>query len=832
MDLVTLEAEKAHRRFEKRTDRAIKQAGYGATDGAVWLTEQYLGRATDAVTTKLEAASKLSVPALEAKLRQLPAASIALAALQTIFHSIGMGEPLTRTVHLLGAALAAECWAAALTADNPRLAKRVEAAARRKNSSVRHRRQHARVMAAKEGFSQKRWSPIARMVAGEWLLEAVTKALPDVFQITGGEQTSKHKEPNRLSLMPEAEEAVCDAIEELIQRQPVFLPMLEPPLPWTGWNKGGARNQKAAYAATVVRTHHKAIAAQVRHAIKTRQMQPALDGLNALQAVPWRINKRVLGVLRGCLARGLEVPGLPIPRLPMPAKTKPWEEMDDREKKRWKRQAEQTARKNLALVGERVMLTEDMATADMFASEPRFFTPMNMDWRGRVYAMCSFNFQREDRVRALFEFADGEPIGEEGLWWLKIHTANCGDFDKISKQPLEERVKWVDENLSMIADVATAPLRNLSWLKADKPFLFLAACFELTSAMETGSSYITRLPVSFDGSCSGLQHLCAMTRAPEGALVNLTPAPLPADVYATVAQRVRDRVLTDSERTDWDEGQEWRREVAKLSLDYGIDRKVTKRNVMTYSYSSKKFGMAAQQQTDLMDVLDEEVLVGKRGDHPFGLYAEGRIDRPSAAARYLASHVYEAVEEIISLPAQAMAFLQKTAKACAHQGKPLSWVTPTGLPWLNIYRVRKEEELKLWLHDRGVRTLYRAVVGVGEEEKTIDKEKTANGVAPNFVHALDASHLAFVAAAAAREGITALATVHDSFGCLASRARRFNQIIRAEFVRMYHQHDVLTEVLEAAKRDLTHANWDKVPTVPQFGALNLEEVKHATFAFA
>jgi DNA-directed RNA polymerase len=105
-------------------------------------------------------------------------------------------------------------------------------------------------------------------------------------------------------------------------------------------------------------------------------------------------------------------------------------------------------------------------------------------------------------------------------------------------------------------------------------------------------------------------------------------------------------------------------------------------------------------------------------------------------------------------------------------------------------------------------------------------------VAPNFVHALDASHLALVAVAAAREGITALATVHDSFGCLASRARRFNQIIRAEFVRMYQQHDVLTEVLEAAKRDLTHANWDKVPTVPQFGALNLEEVKHATFAFA
>jgi DNA-directed RNA polymerase len=324
MSLVTLEAEKAHRRFEKRTDRAIKQAGYGATDGAIWLTEQYLGRVTGAVTTKLETASKLSVPGLEAKLRQLPAAGIALAALQTIFHSIGMGETLTRTVQLLGAALEAECWAAALTADNPRLAKRVEAAARRKNSSVRHRRQHARIMATKEGFSQKRWSHIATVVAGEWLLEAVTRVLPEVFRITGGEQTSKHKEPNRLSLLPEAEEKVCDAIEEMIQHDPVFLPMDEPPLPWTGWNKGGPTGQKVAYAATVVRTHHRATVAQVKHAIKTGQMQPALDGLNALQAVPWRINKRVLGVLHGCLAKGLEVPGLPIQSVNRHAKRTPF----------------------------------------------------------------------------------------------------------------------------------------------------------------------------------------------------------------------------------------------------------------------------------------------------------------------------------------------------------------------------------------------------------------------------------------------------------------------------------------------------------------------------
>jgi hypothetical protein len=67
-----------------------------------------------------------------------------------------------------------------------------------------------------------------------------------------------------------------------------------------------------------------------------------------------------------------------------------------------------------------------------------------------------------------------------------------------------------------------------------------------------------------------------------------------------------------------------------------------------------------------------------------------------------------------------------------------------------------------------------------QQEKAIDKEKSANGVAPNFVRACDAAHLQLVANAAAVEGIRQIATVHDSFGCLASQARRINQMIREQ----------------------------------------------------
>src|SRR5262249_12523495 len=54
------------------------------------------------------------------------------------------------------------------------------------------------------------------------------------------------------------------------------------------------------------------------------------------------------------------------------------------------------------------------------------------------------------------------------------------------------------------------------------PYQFIAACVELAQALEVGPSFKTGLPLMFDATCSGLQHICAMMRAPEGRLVNLT----------------------------------------------------------------------------------------------------------------------------------------------------------------------------------------------------------------------------------------------------------------------------------------------------------------------
>ncbi len=203
---------------------------------------------------------------------------------------------------------------------------------------------------------------------------------------------------------------------------------------------------------------------------------------------------------------------------------------------------------------------------------------------------------------------------------------------------------------------------------------------------------------------------------------------------------------------------------------------------MTYSYSSKKFGMGQQQVEDLMKPLGLSILEGKIPSHPFAHPDDTVINKEGkprhmgdgyAAAKYLAGHIYNAIEEIVTKPAEAMAFLQKIARALAHEGKPLSWTTPTGLPWINRYHEHHVKHVELWMQDKRM----HVTVADGYENE-INKDRAANGVAPNLVHACDAAHLLLTVRACKREGIDNVATVHDSFGCLAPQAARFNQIIR------------------------------------------------------
>lgn len=836
--------------LDKHTQRQIgvvNREGWGASTGGKAVSQRYLGRLSDAIVTVCAAPprrDRLDAHLIEA-LKVLDPDVVALCILTTVVSCLGHERDLMQTYVAVGQGLAGECWGAQLLKADAKTAKRIIRKAKIRHSAVASRRKAVEATAAlkMQQFKANTWDSETGARAGAWGVHLMLEALDDVFSIRSyTSHTAKGaRTVERLELSEAAWSVVDEALNAAVVNHPVFFPSLVPPKPWDAWSGCGPVDPRVNGIVTFLRTGAKEVGAAMRAAIRTGQAKPALDGVNTLQGVAWTVNTRILDIITECSERGIVVPGLPQWQdLPIPAKLPDvvWAGMDEDRQRFVRMRKAEMHQLNRSAKNDRIMFAEDMKIAQSVAVQDQFYTPMSCDWRGRVYSVTHFNFQREDRVRALFQFRDGEPIGEEGLYWLKVHVANCGAFNKIDKQPMEERVQWVDQNLPLLIGYVSEPMIRVHWMQADSPFLFLAACMELVRCMNGGPATITNLPVSFDGSCSGLQHLCAMTRAEEGSLVNLTPSVLPQDIYEAVADLVRESVTLDldhepenTENADQVKASDRIRALARLTLDYGVTRKLVKRNVMTYAYSSKQFGMASQLQVDLMAPLAREVLEGNREEHPFAPYQDGDVERPSAGSRYLAARVFSAIEAKVQKPSEAMKFLQKLARALAHEGKPLRWTTPVGLPWINRYHNKKTKRVELFLQNGGVNVRKQITVAVADEPE-INKDKAANGVAPNFVHALDAAHLLLVANRASAEGITQIATVHDSFGCLPSSATRFRRIIQEEFLRMYETHDVLDQVFSQATCDLTHTNHHMLPDAIEYGTLNLTEILDAQYAFA
>jgi DNA-directed RNA polymerase len=346
-------------------------------------------------------------------------------------------------------------------------------------------------------------------------------------------------------------------------------------------------------------------------------MAPVLEAINHAQSTKWRINKPILDLVRHCYNTNVRVEGLPSQKdIPVPEKPLAWDDMTETQRKLWKRKATEVAEVNRGYLGERIVLSRDFAMADVLVDKP-FYIPHNVDYRGRVYGIPHFQFQRQDHIRAMFMFDEGQILDNEGLYWLKVHVANCGDFNKISKQPFDERVWWVDDNIDAIIATGRSPMDNLWWLKADYPFMFVAACMALKDALDGCEVHI---PVSFDGSCSGLQHLAAQSKCSStGNLVNLKSRKKPADIYQTVADLVATKVTADLTSTktitfrlsETENKTHNISDLAKMLNAYGVSRSLVKRNTMTFCYSSKRAGMQQQILEDTMRPLQLQVLAGE-----------------------------------------------------------------------------------------------------------------------------------------------------------------------------------------------------------------------------
>lgn len=600
--------------------------------------------------------------------------------------------------------------------------------------------------------------------------------------------------------------------------------------------------------------------------VVNRASHPAriLSILNAIQSVPVRINKDVLQVqqkmlevpLLAPMVRGKESIILDVPEEPRE------DALDTTKALTWRKRKYAKAHNRNAKASS--------LRADLFVKEAErmsgrpLYLPCFPDWRGRIYAAPNMSHQSSDRVKALFEFYRGCRLGSNGLYWLKVHVATQGDFQKVSKESFQARIMWVDDNIEKIKEMVNDPLRNLWWLEADMPFVFYAACCDLVRAlsMPYPEAYVSHIPVAVDGSNSGLQHYSAAARAPEGTYVNLVPSSKPQDFYQVVAERViqaaedtckeyegdisqldMDTLVAALKEVSRDDQPEEHQRIVKdiealsahLWLKEGITRSVVKRSAMTYVYSSSAYGFTEQVMEDYMAPLNTASFMEGGEPNPFGV-----LDGGFRAAMWMGRAIYNAVKDVVPLVHKNMVWLQDVARLLASENLPVQFMTPLGFPVRIEYDVPETTQIGV----RNAKGTYSFITVKGRTDK-LDPKKMASGTPPSTIHACDAAHLQLCVEGCMDAGIQDFLFVHDEFMSHAGNMQGMRKIILEMLWRLYEKWSPMWAIYDEAGLRLSDAGFqllqgkpvegDKRKPVgppPLPGDLCLEGVLEAQYAFA
>jgi DNA-directed RNA polymerase len=591
-------------------------------------------------------------------------------------------------------------------------------------------RQMKAVMLANRRFNlvDKPWTVQQRAHLGTKLIELFIESVGIVraYYLRHGKKNGGHY----LEFTPDIDDWMTKYNHAATLTRPLYLPTITPPKPWTGPRDGGYYTDLIAGRPLSLVT--KPFPGQL-DALEQADLSTEYKGINGIQATGWRINKRVLAVMQEAWEKSLA--GLPLPQREPLEKPTPPQAVRDAEKgsevrREWRRTMRDWHLRDQKEKAHRFEWARALAMAEEHADYPAIYFPHRLDFRGRVYAAgTTLQPQGPDECRALLEFSEGKALGERGVFWLGVHGANLFGNDKVS---LEERHQWAHDNVEDAWACARDPLGNRWWTEADKPWSFLAWCFEWRAAWRDtvrAEDYVSHMPIALDGTCNGLQHYAAMLRDEVGGrAVNLVPGDRPNDVYADVADVVNAK-LKDLLGNPSDLSRAWMHD--RLH-QIGMDRSITKRPVMVLPYGGTYKSCHEYTAAALRERCD---MRGHFGADAF------------KAEHALAKLVWESIGEVVVKAREGMSWLQSVTRARAKAGQDVGWRTPSGFVVFQAYRDRAEGRIKTRFAGQIVK-FRDPSQGPG-----IDENRQALAVAPNFVHSLDASALMLTVCAGLDEGM-------------------------------------------------------------------------------
>lgn len=580
-----------------------------------------------------------------------------------------------------------------------------------------------------------------------------------------------------------------------------------------------------------------------------------INAINNLQQLGWRINRRVLKAIE-----------------------------DNKSMFRNPNKIEDNDAKEMKRRSKNIEYDFIVSKAKKASNLSAFYQYLEADYRGRLYYSEPFlNFQGSDLARGLFKFSRAKKMTDSGLEWLAIHTANSMNMSysrdnipewceadykthlenenlesiSVDKWTLEDRIRWTNVHMDLLIEAGE---NSLFIEDAEKEVSLLACCIEwadIQKAKDENRDHYTALPIPIDGSNNGWQHLGAISKDRKtGDLVGLTNKEIQNDFYVQTAKKLND-ITTDEERKEI---------LTNMPMKH-IRKGISKRGSMTRAYSAGAAKIAENMFIDCK-VEDFHEKYGITEAHCLGF----------------ARDLITSIAEVCPGPLETMGYLQDLAKYQIGEYKRFlngkeatseyrQVVKKIG----DIYKKKKEDKTDKDLEDLNELMILRQqfetklVYGKGlkyikwktpsnfpvfyenyimtevkvvgtisgytkynkkGQVKHVGQIPTQNpdvrgfmcGISPNFIHSMDASHMALVIDSWDED----FGAVHDSFSTHACDVDRLLETTKKIFVDMYDKPNFYDEIEETLMPNSQGSNVDK----PVLGDLNIKEVYDSNYFFA